>query len=137
VWSLLLLVGPSALTGQTVCDAQNRGLDLALSLRLSPSAGGCDSDLHCLPSIRGLFSNHFLVSRSDIFVSSSRIVHDVDLFAFALIGCAMPNQDFLTIKIYHVYRKRLCIHLYFLKTQLPSLIADWTCRRNTLQLLVA
>jgi hypothetical protein len=82
----------------------------------APSIGGHDGDLQCLSSIKGLFRNHFPASRFDIFVCSSRVVDD-DLIVFALIGRVRTNQHFLTIKIYHVHKKRLCIHLHFLKTQ--------------------
>jgi hypothetical protein len=82
----------------------------------APNNGGSDGDLQHLPSIRGLFSKYFPASWSDIFVGSSRVVDD-DLFAFALTGRVRLNQDFLTNKIYHVYKKRFCIHLHFMKTQ--------------------
>jgi hypothetical protein len=44
-------------------------------------------------------------------------VADDYLFAFALIGYVWPNQDPFALKIDHVHRKGLCVHLHFLKFQ--------------------
>jgi hypothetical protein len=55
-------------------------------------------------------------------ISLSRIADD-DLLAFALISCAGPNQDFFAIRVDHIYREGLCVHLHFLKFQ-SSLVHD-------------
>jgi hypothetical protein len=49
-------------------------------------------------------------------ISLSCVVDDY-LFVFAVIGCVWLNQDPLALKINHVHRKGLCVHLHFLKFQ--------------------
>jgi hypothetical protein len=44
-------------------------------------------------------------------------VADDYLFAFAIIGCAWPNQDPFTLEVDHVHRKGLRVYLHFLKFQ--------------------
>jgi hypothetical protein len=99
---------------QTIYSAQNRVLLLATHLHAtSPSVGGRDGDLQCLPYIRGILCNHFLARNFGDFIDLSWVADD-DLFAFALIG-GIDQTRFFVIKIDHVHRKGLCVHLHFLK----------------------
>jgi hypothetical protein len=81
-----------------------------------PNVGGWDGDLQCLPSIRGLFYNHFTIRNFGNLIGLSWITDD-NLFAFALIGRIRPNQDFLVVKTDNVHQKGLCVHLHFFKLQ--------------------
>jgi hypothetical protein len=83
---------------------------------LAPSAGGRDGHLKSLPSIRSLLGHHFPARNFMIPIGLSCVADDY-LFVFALIGCVWPNQDPLALKIDHVHRKGLCVHLHFLKFQ--------------------
>jgi hypothetical protein len=104
----------------TICGAQCRGLCLATRQRRPFSVRGHDGDLQCLPSIWGPFRNHFPVGNFGIFIGIPRVADD-GLLVFALIGGIRPNQEFFIVKIDHVHRKGLCVHLNFLKFQ-PVLV---------------
>jgi hypothetical protein len=102
--------GPSAPVRRIVRDAQHGLLFLPLGLRLPPSARGRDGHLKSLPSIGSLLGHHFPVRNFMIPIGLSCVVDDY-LFVFALISCVWPNQDPLTLKIDHVHRKGLRVHL--------------------------
>jgi hypothetical protein len=85
-----------------------------------PIVGGGDGNFQSLPSIRSLFRHHFPAGDFIIFNDFSCVADD-DLFAFALIGCAGPNQEFFAFEVDHIHWEGLHIHLHFLKFQ-PSFI---------------
>jgi hypothetical protein len=106
--------GPSTPMRRTVRDAQH-GL-LLLGVRLPPSAGGRDGHLKSLPSIGSLLGHHFPARNFMIPIGLSCVADDY-LFVSAFIDCIWPNQDPLALKIDHVHRKGLRVHLHFLKFQ--------------------
>jgi hypothetical protein len=114
LWTVRCGPEPSTPVRRTVRDAQH-GL-LFLGLCLPPSAGGRDGHLKSLPSIGSLLGHHFPARNFMIAIGLSCVVDDY-LFVFALIDCVWPNQDPLALKIDHVHRKGLCVHLHFLKFQ--------------------
>jgi hypothetical protein len=105
--------GPSASGWRTVCDAQNGFLRLSpcLCLPLVPEAVMVTFRVSP-PS--GVFSATTLLQ--EIFADLSCIA-DEYLFAFAFIDCVWPSQDFFALKVDHVHRKGLRVHLHFLKFQ--------------------
>jgi hypothetical protein len=64
----------------------------------TPGVGGTDGNLQSLTSIRSLFRHHFPTIVLSIFIGLSCIADD-DLLAFALIGRAGTNHDFLPSKL--------------------------------------
>jgi hypothetical protein len=101
---------------QTVREAQHGLLLLPLVLRLPPSTGGRDGHLKSLPSIESFLGHHFPARNFMIPIGLSCVADDY-LFVFALIGRVWPNQDPLALKINHVHRKGIRVHLHFLKFQ--------------------
>jgi hypothetical protein len=63
-----------------------------------------------------LLGHHFPARNFNIPTGLSCIADDY-LFAFAFIDCVWPSQDFLALKVDHVHRKGLRVHLHFLKFQ--------------------
>jgi hypothetical protein len=116
LWTVRRGPGPSVPVRRTVRDAQHGLLLLPLGLRLPPSAGGRDGHLKNLPSIGSLLGHHFPARNFMIPIGLSCVADDY-LFVFALIGHVWPNQDPLALKIDHVHRKGLRVHLHFLKFQ--------------------
>jgi hypothetical protein len=89
---------------------------LATYLRLHPSIGGWDGDLQCLPSIWGLFCNHFATRNFGDFIGLSLVAGDI-LFAFALNNRTRSNHDFFIVKTDHVHWKGFYVHLHFLELE--------------------
>jgi hypothetical protein len=83
---------------------------------LPPSVGGRDGHFKSLPSIGSLLGHYFPAKKIMILIGLSCIADDY-LFAFAFISCVWPNQDFIALKVDHVHRKGLRVHLHFLKFQ--------------------
>jgi hypothetical protein len=81
-----------------------------------PQRGGHDGNFQSLSSIGSPLRHHFPAKVFIIFIGFSCIADD-DLLGFALIGHAWLNQDFLAIKVDHVYWEGLRVHLHFLKFQ--------------------
>jgi hypothetical protein len=76
-----------------------------------------------LKSINNCTCHHFPARNFMIAIDLSCVADDY-LFVFALIDCVWPNQDPLALKIDHVHRKGLRVHLHFLKFQ-SSFVNGW------------
>jgi hypothetical protein len=83
---------------------------------LAPQRWGRDGHFKSLPSIGSLLGHYFPTRNFMIPIGLSCVADDY-LFVFAFISCVWPNQDPLALKIDHVHRKGLRVHLHFLKFQ--------------------
>lgn len=84
----------------------------------------------------GSFGNDFPKTDFCVFIESPRVTDD-DALAFVLIGHIRPNQDFISSKSIMFIRKGCLLTYISCKFNRSSLMADCTCRQNTLHPLVA